>query len=197
MSASAPLSLNHWNYVLLQGKRTPGSIPRGGLRGFLRETGWDERRGKGTDGATLTRTAAPPVKGSIELDLIGTGGFYADGRPSTDVPDYEAFVSDILAPAQPAKAGAEGLSIFHPSFVSIRLTDVVVAHYSAPEHMGKGLYRARIDVIEWTPPPAVSIVSTVSSTKPDAPAPDAVPQRDPRVTALQAQIAAASQANQP
>jgi hypothetical protein len=198
MSSPAPtvLDVNLWTYFLLRGSPSPGSIPRGGIRGFPRETGWDVKKGKGTKGATLTLKDQPPCEGSITLQLIGPGGFYATGQPSTDFAQWDTFVSNVLA-ISPEQQKAEGLAIFHPAFAAIGLTSVVVKHYTPLEHQGRGLYTATIQMIEWTAPPSVSIVSTVSSNAPDNATPDAVTPQDPRITALQAQIAAASQANQP
>lgn len=198
MSSPSPTVLdpNLWLYFLLRGSPSPGSIPRGGIRGFTRPTGWDIKKGKGTKGATLTLKDQPPCEGEILLQLIGPGGFYSTGKPSTDFAQWDTFVSNVLA-ISPEQQKAEGLAIYYPSFSAIGLTSVVVADYSPLDHVGKGLYHARIKLIEWTAPPAVSIVSTVSSNAPDNATPDAVTPQDPRITALQAQIAAASQANQP
>ena len=45
---------NSWLRMQIGGVYTP-TIPRGGLRGFLRETRWDELHGKGRKGAKLIR----------------------------------------------------------------------------------------------------------------------------------------------
>lgn len=188
--------VNLWTYFTLSGVPSPGSIPKGGVRGFKRQTGWDIKRGKGTKGATLTLKDRPPCEGTITLQLVGPGGLNADGSPSSDFQLWDLFVAAVLSfPAE--KQAAKGLSIFYPQFASIDLTDVVVKHFTGPEHVGKGLYTVQIELIEWTPPPAVSIVSTVAATAPDNATPDQVPKQDPRIAALQAQIAAAQQAAQP
>ena len=150
-----------WTYLVLNGVASPGSIPRGGVRGFKRRTGWDKKHGKGTQGATLTLTTVPPVDGEIAFQLVA--GFDAQGRNSTDFEDWDTFVKGALAIA-PSKQQVQGLTIFYPAFSSIGLTSVVVEDYSAPEHVGKGLYIATIKLIEWQKPPAVSIVSTVAKT---------------------------------
>src|SRR5271165_7029104 len=195
-NAYSPTSIqvNDWTYFTLSGVASPGTIMRGGVRGFERETGWDEKRGKGTKGATLTLTSAPPVKGQIVLQLIGPGGFYSWEKPSTDFQNWDNFVASVLS-IDPQKQSADGLAIYYPGFAAIGLTTVVVAKYKGPEHQGKGLYHCTIDLIEWTPPPAVSIVSTVSSTAPEQSDADAPPPVDPEEAALQQAIAAASQAN--
>lgn len=198
---SAPTStdrnVNSWLWATIRGWPTPGTIPRGGIKGFKRETGWDIKKGKGTSGATLTLKDRPPCEGTITLQLIGPGGFYSFGGsyPSTDFQDWDAFVSLVLS-ISPAQQKAQGLSFYYPGLASIGLTSVVVKDYSPPDHVGRGLYLATINLIEWSPPPPVSIVSTPASKAPDTPD-TATPPQDPRITALQAQIAAASQAAAP
>lgn len=173
---------NDWMRFKLNGVISPGTIPKGGVKGFKRESGWDIKKGKGTQGATLTLTTLPPVKGAITLQLFTDADFKA----------WDYFCTQVLA--IPPKAQQEyGLAIYYPAFSSIGLTTVVVAHYLAPEHVGKGLYHTSIDLIEWQKPPPASVVASVASTKPDQNPPGPRPQ-DPRVAALQAQIGLLNQA---
>jgi hypothetical protein len=170
---------NSWMGFTLRGIRSPGTIPKGGVRGFKRETGWDEKKGKGTQGATLTLKSAPPVKGSITLQFFRT----------EDFDDWDKFVTNVLS-ISPAKQQAEGLSIYYPGFAGIGLTTVVVKHYGAPEHVGRGLYHVDIEFIEWQPPPPINITSTATATATDVPEIQPTPiVIDPRITALQDQIA--------
>jgi hypothetical protein len=178
---------NSWMYFTLSGVKSPGTIPRGGVKGFRRETGWDEKAGKGTQGATLTLKTKPPVKGSITIQLI----------TPQDFTDWDNFVLAVLS-IPVTNQQADGLSIFYPQFSSIGLTTVVIAHYTGPEEVKPGLYYVTIEMIEWSPPPATSIVATVAATAPEQDnTQNAPPPQDPRITQLQAQIAAASQAASP
>lgn len=176
---------NQWLYFQLKGVNSPGILEPGAIKGFLRETGWDEKKGKGTQGATLTLTSAPPVKGTITITLI----------TDQDFTNWDNFVANVLS-ISPAQQQTEGLAIYYPQFASIGLTSVVIKDYSGPEHVGRGKYHTTISMIEWVQPPSVSIVSTVAAQAPDNPAPDTVPVQDPRIAALQAQIAAVSGAGQ-
>ena len=176
---------NLWMYFTLRGVPSPGTIPRNGLKGFKRETGWDKKKGKGTQGATLTLTTSPPVEGTITLQLF----------TPIDFQNWDTFVTSVLSIA-PAKQKASGLAIYHPQFASIGLVSVVIANYTGPEHQGKGLYTASIEMIEWQPPPPVSIVATVGQTFPDLPDTEVSPP-NPEIAALQAQIATLQHANQP
>lgn len=175
---------NAWMRVSINGLQTPGTIPRGGMRGFKRATGWDKKMGKGTKGATLTLKSAPPVEGEITLQLF----------TPKDFEDWDNFVAQVLSIA-PEKQKAEGLTIWHPRFQSIGLTTVVVESYEPPDHMGKGLYHATISLIEWQQPPAQSVVSTVAATAADSTNDQTLaPPPDPRITALEQQIGLLTQA---
>ena len=180
----SPISnANDWMYFTLSGVNSPGTIALGGIKGFKRETGWDIKKGKGTQGATLTLKDIPPVEGKITLNLISDADFAG----------YDAFVASVLS-ISPKRQQAEGLTVFHPSFSSIGLTQVVVKHYTAPEEVGgKRKYQVEIELLEWQPPPAASVVSTVATTAPGAGA--GPRQQSPRVVALQAQVAALNAAN--
>lgn len=168
MSAATATDLTQWSSVLLGGLQSPGTIPRGGVKGFKRETGWDIKSGKGAKGATLTLKDQPPCKGSFTIQLIGPGGFYADGTASTDFALWDNFVAEVLTSETSTQQQASGISIYYPGLASIGLSVVVVAHYTGPEHAGKGLYNCTIDLIEWSPPPKASIVATVAGEGPDA-----------------------------
>lgn len=146
-----------WCFFKLGGVASPGTIPKNGIKGFKRETGWDKKKGKGTQGATLTLTSAPPCEGEITLQLFTT----------QDFTDWDVFVSSVLSTDTKSQQAA-GLSIYHPAFSSIGLTQVVIESYTPPEHQGKGMYHVVIKLCEWQQPPATSVVSTVSTTVPDA-----------------------------
>jgi hypothetical protein len=112
-----------------------------------------------------------------------------------DFADWDNFVSQVLS-IDPKQQQAAGLSIYHPSLSSIGVTTVVVAHYTAPSHKGKGLYEVEIDLIEWQQPPPVNVTSTPSTTAPDGGTGGPTPPPDPRIAALQQQIALLTKAAQ-
>lgn len=168
---------NLWSKFQLMGVTSPGTIPRGGFKGFKRETGWDKKKGKGTQGATLTLTSMPPCEGTITIQLF----------TPKDFEDWDNFVSSVLS-TDVTKQKAQGLSVYHPSFSSLGLTTVVIEYYTSPEHQGKGLYKAEIKLIEWSPPPAKDITKTPESVATDSSSPTTPVPVDPRVAALQEQI---------
>lgn len=99
-----------------------------------------------------------------------------------DFNDWDSFVTAVLT--IPVKAQqADGLAIYYPGFSSIGLTVVVVKHYTGPEPVGKGLFHASIQLIEWSSPPNMSIVQTVAAQKADVPDTTVPQPTDPRVAA--------------
>jgi len=173
-------SYNAWIQATLSGVPTPGTIARDGMRGFERKTGWDIKKGKGVQGATLTLKDAPPVVGSVTLQLV----------TAQDFSDYDDFVEQVLS-LSPTAQSANGLSWYYPEHSAIGLTTVVVQHYTGPKNKGGGMYHATFELLEWSPPPAVSIVKTVAATSPDNPESVVAPKpQDPRIAAREAQIAA-------
>ena len=170
---------NDWMFFSLAGVPSPGSIALGGMKGFKRGTGWDIKKGKGTQGATLTLVTMPPIKGSITLNLIKPADFAL----------MMSFATEVLG-IDPKQQQAEGLNIYHPAFEYIvpPLTKVVVEDWTIPEEVGgKRKYQVVVQLLEWQKPPPASVVSTVSGSKPDQNPPGPKPQ-DPRIVALQAQI---------
>jgi hypothetical protein len=143
----------------ISGISSPGCIPVDGIHGFERETGWDIKQGKGTQGATLTLKTMPPTKGSIALQFWLPEHF--------DL--WSSFVRLLkYSPAKKTKDAADAVDIWHPSFVDINLTQVVTEKVSPWRHVGKGLYIVTVDFIEWQNPPPVSIVSTTNAARPDS-----------------------------
>lgn len=148
------------HFITISGVPSPGAIPVDGIHGFERETGWDVKKGKGTQGATLTLKTFPPITGSVAFQLWLPEHFI----------QWTSFV-EILR-YNPAKkptssSSADALDIWHPSFDDIKLTKVVTHKISPWRHTGRGMYIATIDFIEWQEPPAVSVVSTTNTSKPD------------------------------
>jgi hypothetical protein len=180
VAVNQSLGYNSWLSWQLSGVPCPGTLIRpGGVQGFKRETGWDIKKGKGTEGATLTLKDMPPCEGTFTNQLI----------TPTDLSDWDDFVYAVLSISTKDQQ-ADGLSVFYPGLSSIGLTAVVVKDYTPVIYMGGGKYHVSVTLIEWNPPPNISIVKTVAATAPDQDMPDTPPTEDPRITALQAQIAA-------
>lgn len=153
--------VNPWSYIVLAGKRSPGVIAIDGIRGFDRETGWDKKRGKGTQGAYLTLTTFPPAEGSIEFILW-------EPQHWDEWDDYLDTLTYKPAKNQSTTA-AQALDIVHPALNEIKITKVVVSKVSPITHKGRGMYSRTVEFIEWIPPPAVDVVASTTSSKVDSP----------------------------
>ena len=149
-------SSNSWLRMRIGGLPTP-TIPRGGLRGFLRETGWDELHGKGSKGATLIRKTAPPLRGAVMFQLF----------TDQDFATWDFLVLNVLYDAPSPTNPADGINIYYPAFASVGFTKCVVKSYSPPDHMGRGLYHTIVELIEWQQPPPSSIVKAVQKAAGD------------------------------
>ncbi len=160
-TATASNPIEHaakWQYITISGAlRSPGVIPPGGINGFERETGWDIQKGKGSQGATLTIKTYPPAEGTIEFTLW---------KPE----HWGQWAAFVLAlgydeARKGAATRAQARDIYHPSFVPIKLTQVVPHKISPIRHVGKGKYTVSVKFIEWQDPPPVNVSATVNSSK--------------------------------
>ncbi len=166
-----------WQYITIAGKNSPGAIPPNGVRGFDRETGWDKKRGKGTQGATLSLTSFPPTEGQITFQLWEPFHFV----------EWIAFRKLLKYTPKKTATRADALDIYYPSLADVDVTSVVTAKISPARHVGKGLYLITVDFIEWVDPPKVSVVATTNTSKADGPAPGAAP--NPIIAAKQKMVA--------
>lgn len=137
-----------WDYATIAGVPTPGLIPQGGLT-FAREHKWDVKVGKGTDGATETYNGKPPAEGKLKLQFWTPEHFAA----------WDAF-SALLLTYDATKKAPTPATIYHPSLVPLRISAVVVKKVGSVQHAGHGLYEVEVELLEYTPPPKSSAVST-------------------------------------
>ncbi len=149
-----------WSYFTIAGVRSPGAIPRNGVHGFDRITGWDKKKGKGTAGATLTLTDFPPAEGAFLIQLWDPIHFAL----------WKVFRS-LLKYTPGKKPGsataADALDIYYPSLADNEIKSVVTHKVSPSRHMGNGLYVVQIDLIEWRNPPVASVVATTATSRTD------------------------------
>ena len=162
-----------WHYFKLGGVVSPGTIPVGGIRGFERETIWDKPAGKGSDGAQLIRTHRPPVEGSITMQLFQDFDFL----------DWYAFVAGVLSiPADSQIADGISFEFVGMPQTADAVTLVVIKKYTLIPKFETAAkrYTVSIDFLEWSPPPAKSIVKTVTATAPDQGSSDVLQQSTPQ-----------------
>ena len=152
------------------------------LSGFVRKHDFDKKKGRGTNGATLTFDQLPPCEGTIKF-LIWTDA------------QYQAWLTfQKLFKYDPTKKSVTAVSIFHSSLAEINLSQVVCEHLGArvmEREPGYGLYSYTVKLCEWRPPPAKANTSTVATGLPNS----NVFYGPPAQTPFQQQISAQMQAN--
>lgn len=158
--------------------KSPGVIPPGGIDGFDREYGWDVKEGKGQAGATLTRKGQPLAEGTITFQM-GTQG---------QLDAWNTFSALLKGSYKSTKVQDQAIVIYHPLLAQLGLTQFVAKSISPALHVGRGLFEAKVALLEFRPPPPVSIANTPTSTTggKSSTAPGAQP--DPVADAQQKQI---------
>lgn len=167
-------SPQEWDAVVIAGVRSPGICQ---VTGFSRKNEFDEKKGKGTVGATLTYVGKPPAKGRIKFQLWTPDHFE----------EWEEFRQ--LLKYDPTKKTVTAIDIYYPSLQHLDIHSVVCEDLGAIEHQGNRLYTVDVELTEYFPPPKKSAVSTPSGSKGSnaKSTPGAVP--DPVADAQQAEIA--------
>lgn len=144
-----------WDVIQVGGVTSPGVCY---LSGFKRVHEFDKKKGKGTQGATLTFTQKPPVEGTIKFLL------WDDGTGSTGQDhfgDWGPFVA--LLKYDPTKKAVQAIDVYHPSLAFIDANSFVCTEIEAPViegDPGHVLYSITIKLCEYRPPSANSAVGT-------------------------------------
>jgi hypothetical protein len=146
-----PLTIpDFYGLANIGGVLTPGVIPINGVKGWKRSKDWDEKKAKGSSGATLTDQGEPLAKGSFTFHLW---------RRDIDPPDFvDDFVQwELLKGVLSSSVGEHGkkinaLPVIYPLLNQLDITDVVVESIGQLENMGAGLWSVTIELREFRPP---------------------------------------------
>lgn len=143
-----------WTVVTAAGQRSPGVVPIDGVSGFEREDKWDVKAGKGTTGATTTRVAMEPAKGSITFHLWTVEQHEA----------WDLWLSIFKYDA--SKKTGQATSIYHPSLASVQppITSVVMTKHSPIKPQSDGRSIVTIELLEYFPAKPTG-ASTASGAK--------------------------------
>lgn len=164
-----------WDVVLLAGVTCPFVCE---ISGFERADDWDQKKGKGSLGATLTYTGRPAAEGQIEFFATTAAHFLA----------WNTFLP--LLRYDPTKKVVKPVDIYHPALADVGINSVVAKSVGPWMHKGKQLYARMVKFIEYFPPPAAAAVSTPTGAVTNAPSKTPGTQPPDADAALQAQIAA-------
>lgn len=180
-----------WNVIKVGGVVSPGVCY---LSGFKRVHEFDKKKGKGTQGATLTFTQKPPVEGTVKFLL----GYQSTGTLADHFDAWGPFVR--LLKYDPTKKTVQAIDVYHPSLAFIDATSFVCTEIEAPTiegEPGQGLYTLSIKLCEYNPPTKKAAVGTPSSSVAGAkgaggtaPPPSAQDAQQQEIAALLAQAAA-------
>lgn len=144
-----------WDTVTISGNVSPGICE---VSGFERAHEWDVKKGKGTQGATITYVGRPPAKGTVKFYLWTAKHF----------DQWDTFVP--LFKYDPTKQSVQAFSMYYPSLDDIDLFQFVCEGIGAIVHEGKQLYSCTVKLLEFFPAPKASAVSTpVKATTNKAP----------------------------
>ena len=144
------LNAQDWDVITLGGQLSPGVCE---VSEFKRAHEWDQKKGKGTLGATATYVGRPLAKGSIKFKLWTSLHFQ----------QWDLFRQ--LFQYDPTKQNVTGVGIYHPSLADIGITSVVCESIGNIVHEGDGLYSVTVELLEYAPPPKASAVSTPTTSK--------------------------------
>ena len=149
-----------WDSINLAGTQT--SVVTHGLlkevHGFDRDNGWQEKKGKGSIGATITYVQKPPAKGKLIFEVwtamhLQTWGTFR-----------QLF---LYNPAAGQSADDQAISISYPSLDDIQLSAVLVKKISPVQRMPRGKGIIAIELWEYIPVPQVSAVQTITLVSPN------------------------------
>ncbi len=144
-----------WDVVTVSGVQSPGLAEIGEWK---RAHDWDQKKGKGTLGATATFVGKPLAEGSIKWYLWEPEHFAS----------WDTFLP--LFKYDPTKKTAQAVDIYHPALDAIDVASVVTTKIGNIIHEGKQLYSISIDFLEYNPPPNQSAVSTPTQANGTPPA---------------------------
>lgn len=135
-----------WSALKAAGVASPGNIPLpSGISGWKRSQKFDAKAGKGTTGATLTRTEEPLAEGSFTFEL------WLDRHAA----DWAAWLAIFRYDA--TKKTGQSVAVYHPALASLQppVTDVVMTDHTPIIPDSRGRAEVTITLKETRPSKAV------------------------------------------
>lgn len=156
-----------WHVATIAGRDTPGLAK---VEGNERERAYDEKKGPGRDGATLT------YRGKKLVELVLTIKIW-----TADM--YDAW-EDFRAFLEPYAEEGKAVTFWHGSTETLHVKSVVITNIGNPKQVTEGdsLYVATIKMKEWIAPPKANVTKTPAGAQADggagAPRPTALTQSE-------------------
>jgi hypothetical protein len=162
------------------------------LSGFKRVHEFDKKKGKGTQGATLTFVQKPPMEGTVKFLL---GYTPASGVPVDMFAEWGPFAAQLKY--DPTKKTVQAVDVYHPSLAFLDATSFVCTEIGGLEiegEPGHQLYSITIKLCEYNPPAKKSAVGTpttaIANASGDAPTQPVQDAQQVEIASLLAQAAA-------
>lgn len=174
-------NLSAWDFMMINGFPTPGKCEISDLK---RAFGWDKKKGKGTQGVSVSYTGKDFCEFKATF-WLWTPLHFAVWGSLVEILKYR--------PDKGIKPSA--LSVVHPALAPLDVSAVVIQHIGALEHQGEGLFKVEISFLEWAPPPPVPVASPAKPPTdvdlPNTPGPRA--EKGAQIARLLGQIGKAAQ----
>lgn len=152
-----------YDHFVLAGQLSPGLCTD--MAGAGNPRGWDEKKGTGVKGATLTYTGDGLARWPAKIQL----GWGIDGRTiQQEWEDWDAFKA-LLVP--PTKKNPEALDFYHPIIeaLPVPINAVVIDDVIAPKQVQDGIWEIEIKFRQYRKPEPAQATATGSKSNRNAP----------------------------
>lgn len=141
-----------YDKIVAAGVTSPGVVR---VQEIAREYVWDMKQSPGAAGENMTFKGLKNVQFSLEFQLLG----------DPQLEEWEAWIS--LWDFDPTKSSPQPLNVQHPLLEERAVTIVTAKKIHAPKQArpGDNLWIAKIEAVEWRPPPKANVAKSPSSAK--------------------------------
>lgn len=142
----------YYDKITAAGVPSPGVVR---VQEVAREYVWDLKQAPGAAGENMTFKGLKNVQFSLEFQLLG----------DAQLEEWEAWIT--LWDFDPTKSAPQPLNVQHPLLEERAVTIVTAKKIYAPKQSrpGDNLWIAKIEAVEWRPPPKANVAKSPSSAK--------------------------------
>lgn len=123
------------------------------ITGFTRPHEWDQKKGKGGLGATITFVQRPAAKGKVK--------FYLWEPAHWDL--WDQFVPQLKY--DPTKKAPSPVDVYNPKLARLDINSIVTENIGQEDDEGNKFFSITVDMLEYFAVPNASSVSTPNSSK--------------------------------
>ena len=142
----------YFDTILAAGVPSPGVVR---VQDIAREYVWDMKQAPGAAGENMTFKGLKNVAFSLEFQLLG----------DAQLEEWESWIA--LWDFDPNKQQPTPVNVSHPLLEERRVSIVAAKKIYAPKQArpGDNLWIAKIEAVEWRPPPKANVAKSPQSTK--------------------------------